>query len=60
MERGKDSIIVATQPTLVHFKLRRFEDDDYYATHKLQIQKVKGKWVVHELDYRYVTPNATT
>jgi len=40
------------------FQIKEDEDDDYYATHKLQIQKVKGKWVVHELDTRYVTPNA--
>jgi len=40
------------------FQIKDDPDDDYYATHKLQIQKVKGKWVVHELDTRYVTPNA--
>jgi len=40
------------------FQIKENVDDDYYATHKLQIQKVKGKWVVHELDTRYVTPNA--
>ena len=43
------------------FQIREYNRGEYegeYEEHKLQIQKVKGKWVVHELDTRYVTPNA--